>query len=49
MRTPVATYVDGVYYANQGASVLALNSIDQIEVDKGPQGTLFGRKREPVA
>jgi iron complex outermembrane receptor protein len=43
VENPVATYVDGVYYANQGASVLSLNNIEQIEVDKGPQGTLFGR------
>jgi iron complex outermembrane receptor protein len=40
----VATYVDGVYYP----SALALtsfyfNNIAQIEVLKGPQGTLFGR------
>jgi iron complex outermembrane receptor protein len=43
VENPVATYVDGVYFANQGATILSLPNIDQIEVDKGPQGTLFGR------
>jgi iron complex outermembrane recepter protein len=39
----IATYVDGVYIASLSGSLLQLNSIEQIEVDKGPQGTLFGR------
>ena len=42
-ENPVATYVDGVYYASQGAAALAFNNIASVEVDKGPQGTLFGR------
>jgi len=42
-ENPIALYVDGVYYASALASVLTLNNIDQIEVLKGPQGTLFGR------
>lgn len=42
-ENPVATYVDGVYYASQGGAVLSFNNIAGIEVDKGPQGTLFGR------
>lgn len=40
---PVALYVDGVYYGSSVASLLSLNNIQQIEVLKGPQGTLFGR------
>ena len=40
-----ATYGDGVYYASLPASVLSSNSIQQIAVLKGPQGTLFASKR----
>jgi iron complex outermembrane recepter protein len=39
----VGVYVDGVYIAAQGASFMNLANIDHLEVDKGPQGTLFGR------
>jgi iron complex outermembrane recepter protein len=38
-----AIYIDGVYLTRVPASLLQLNSIDRIEVLKGPQGTLFGR------
>ena len=37
----VATYIDEVYFAN--ASLAKFNNIAQVEVLKGPQGTLFGR------
>ena len=43
VENPVAVYVDGIYYGAQGAGLLSLDGIDHIEVDKGPQGTLFGR------
>ncbi len=42
-ESPIAFYVDGVYYANATANILSFNNVSQIEVLKGPQGTLFGR------
>jgi iron complex outermembrane receptor protein len=39
----VGVYVDSVYIASQGSSFMNLANIDHVEVDKGPQGTLFGR------
>ena len=39
----VGFYVDGVYYARPAATVIDFVDIDQIEVLRGPQGTLFGK------
>jgi iron complex outermembrane recepter protein len=39
----VTTYIDGVYMASPNVDVFDFNAVDQIEVLKGPQGTLFGR------
>ncbi|HEY3658402.1 MAG TPA: TonB-dependent receptor [Steroidobacteraceae bacterium] len=39
----IAYYVDGVYEPSQIALTFDLVDIDHVEVDKGPQGTLFGR------
>ena len=39
----VATYVDNVYILSLSGALVQLNNIQQIEVLKGPQGTLFGR------
>ncbi len=42
-ESPVALYVDDVYIGSPSAALQSFNNIDQIEVLKGPQGTLFGR------
>ncbi|HET9630131.1 MAG TPA: TonB-dependent receptor [Novosphingobium sp.] len=39
----VPIYVDGVYQVGMTNGFFKLNSIDRIEVLRGPQGTLFGR------
>jgi iron complex outermembrane receptor protein len=39
----VSVYLDGVYQANQISNNFELADVRQIEVLKGPQGTLFGR------
>ncbi|WP_116108378.1 TonB-dependent receptor [Lewinella sp. IMCC34191] len=39
----VGFYVDGVYYARPAASSLDFIDVRQIEVLRGPQGTLFGK------
>lgn len=39
----VGFYVDGVYYARPAAATLDFIDVDQIEVLRGPQGTLFGK------
>jgi iron complex outermembrane receptor protein len=41
--SPVALYVDGVYLVQPSAGLFSFNNVRQIEVAKGPQGTLFGR------
>jgi iron complex outermembrane recepter protein len=43
LENSTAIYVDGVYYGTGSASILDLSDISQIQVLKGPQGTLFGR------
>ncbi|MDF1573325.1 MAG: TonB-dependent receptor [Bacteroidales bacterium] len=39
----VGFYVDGVYYARPASTVLDFIDVEQIEVLRGPQGTLFGK------
>ena len=42
-ESPVAIYVDDVYYASPQANLFSFAGIKQIDVLAGPQGTLFGR------
>ncbi len=39
----VGTYVDDIYIGRQNANNFALYGLDQLQVLRGPQGTLFGR------
>jgi iron complex outermembrane receptor protein len=39
----VGLYIDGVYFARPASATLDFLDVDQVEVLRGPQGTLFGK------
>ncbi|KRB80646.1 hypothetical protein ASE00_16530 [Sphingomonas sp. Root710] len=42
-ESSVPVYIDDLYYTRLSTAYLAINSVERVEVLKGPQGTLFGR------
>lgn len=39
----VSMYIDGIYQVSQAGNLLSIDGIEQIQILKGPQGTLYGR------
>lgn len=42
-ESSVPVYIDDLYYTRLSTAYLAIDSVERVEVLKGPQGTLFGR------
>jgi len=43
LETGVGLYIDGVFYARPASATLDFLDVDQVEVLRGPEGTLFGK------
>jgi iron complex outermembrane receptor protein len=43
LETGVGLYIDGVFFARPASATLDFLDVDQVEVLRGPEGTLFGK------